>query len=961
MRTSLDNLEDFLSALKARTLCSIESLHLNLEGSDLSLDRVKALASGLTSGHCPNGMWLDLGNNNLGPEGAKVLATALASGCCPAGLSLNLWSNNFGPSGAKAFATALTSGHCPTRLSLDLGKNNFGPKGAEALASALISGHCPPGLSLNLVENNFGLEGAKAFASAFASATCPDLQLSFISTMRGSDKKEASAYLLGKYPALSLETASIVISSSADPTRPAAGGGGTGRGAAAVAAAGTVIDTTAVIPFDPVLFANFRKHLAAQLAECVKHDEVSEATRVNEAARLRRLEEEYISANPKLKSYRDTLYTTLFYTYQAATVLRSGLVENKKTTIQKENVDYAVTTIQFLAKSLEFTTDSIPGLSHAAKALVAVIKKSIDLINENRIKLFLDIVTAEEYASLLRRVANTFSLAFEKKILSLDPKVMNRFFAWFKDCKDRLIINDLDTAEKALAYQQANLWISFAMLSNKDFKAGLGSDEWILLFNPEYNLAELAAKRIAFQRAASTALPASPLPAAGGAGISPRGASPVASTDSSSETVAHTSSEVEEKLRRELIRLNAQVKTLEQRIRKMSGESSTRDAGGGLAYASAFSSDTKDGKEALAELSRLRTAYQELQHRGINVDEALALLGRIAHEHGEIHASAREKKEFLAELFGFGNCLNVILMLADECYGKGKHSLVRSAGFFSSGGIDLTKELQKPATSVPKSIRGEVVRNVLKEQRLKHRISITDLRISLREGRIIRAGLSRPKIEGLIYQEVPGDGHCLFHAVGLYVGAHQAYLRNVIAIYIELNLAEFCEIIKAVNPDSTAKEYLKALRSGEQWADNFEIAILMSLLGRPIVIIGPDGKIRNRSDLAGATKEPIFVYYNGRNHYDACLLEDGWGKRAKEILASLLAAAGTAPALTAGAAAAFFRSTATTSTTKTASDRESRAALFRAVAVATVVVTTVPPVGMADEASRAALFSRGIN
>lgn len=146
---------------------------------------------------------------------------------------------------------------------------------------------------------------------------------------------------------------------------------------------------------------------------------------------------------------------------------------------------------------------------------------------------------------------------------------------------------------------------------------------------------------------------------------------------------------------------------------------------------------------------------------------------------------------------------------------------------------------------------------------------------------------SVPKIEGLEYQEIPGDGHCLFHAVGLYVGQGQASLRNVVAAHIEHNLDEFRGIIEATNPGRTPEEYLEALRSGEEWADNLEIAVLMRILNRPIVVIGPDGNISNRSDLTGVAGEPIFVRYNGHDHYDAYLLAGEWHGRANEILASL--------------------------------------------------------------------------
>lgn len=41
-----------------------------------------------------------------------------------------------------------------------------------------------------------------------------------------------------------------------------------------------------------------------------------------------------------------------------------------------------------------------------------------------------------------------------------------------------------------------------------------------------------------------------------------------------------------------------------------------------------------------------------------------------------------------------------------------------------------------------------------------------------------------PQIEGLTYEKVPGDGHCFYHAVGLYCGKSQDLLRNEVALYL---------------------------------------------------------------------------------------------------------------------------------------------------------------------------------
>lgn len=130
-----------------------------------------------------------------------------------------------------------------------------------------------------------------------------------------------------------------------------------------------------------------------------------------------------------------------------------------------------------------------------------------------------------------------------------------------------------------------------------------------------------------------------------------------------------------------------------------------------------------------------------------------------------------------------------------------------------------------------------------------------------------------PIIRGLKFQEVPGDGHCLFHAVALYTGQDQASLRRRVADYLEQNINDFRAFIQLLE-GQTLENYIQAIRDGKEWADHVEIEVLIRALDRPIVVIGPNGTVRNRNVLERKLKgEFIFVYYNGHNHYDAFLRE----------------------------------------------------------------------------------------
>lgn len=131
------------------------------------------------------------------------------------------------------------------------------------------------------------------------------------------------------------------------------------------------------------------------------------------------------------------------------------------------------------------------------------------------------------------------------------------------------------------------------------------------------------------------------------------------------------------------------------------------------------------------------------------------------------------------------------------------------------------------------------------------------------------------QIPGLIYQEVPGDGHCLFHAVGLHVNHTQADLRSIVADHLESSIDDFRSFIQ-LPQGQTIENYIRAIREGNEWADHIEIEVLMRVLDRPIIVIGPNLLITNREVLEKRFNgEPIFVLYNGHNHYDAFLRVEG--------------------------------------------------------------------------------------
>ena len=145
----------------------------------------------------------------------------------------------------------------------------------------------------------------------------------------------------------------------------------------------------------------------------------------------------------------------------------------------------------------------------------------------------------------------------------------------------------------------------------------------------------------------------------------------------------------------------------------------------------------------------------------------------------------------------------------------------------------------------------------------------------------ITSTFNHEAVYDLIYQSILGDGDCLYKAVALYCGKDQQTLRNLVASHIRHNLDEYKDLINGLEcyNGRSIEEYLKAIEIGKEWADNLEIAVLMKILDRPIIIVESNNKIKNLSNVENSEglmfrSEPIFVYYNGHNHYDALICRD---------------------------------------------------------------------------------------
>lgn len=138
-------------------------------------------------------------------------------------------------------------------------------------------------------------------------------------------------------------------------------------------------------------------------------------------------------------------------------------------------------------------------------------------------------------------------------------------------------------------------------------------------------------------------------------------------------------------------------------------------------------------------------------------------------------------------------------------------------------------------------------------------------------------------IEGLQRILVGRDGHCFYHAVlvGIHIPDEMSAimeLRGKVANEILSNLDKYRVGIRLLghNTDGEVEEYINTVRSSNQFAGDVEIAALARVLGRPIVVLNQKGERQNL--IAEEEGEPVFLMYDGVNHYDALVAtnSDAW-------------------------------------------------------------------------------------
>ena len=136
---------------------------------------------------------------------------------------------------------------------------------------------------------------------------------------------------------------------------------------------------------------------------------------------------------------------------------------------------------------------------------------------------------------------------------------------------------------------------------------------------------------------------------------------------------------------------------------------------------------------------------------------------------------------------------------------------------------------------------------------------------------------------GLKFQKISGDGLCFFDAIGIHIGQDPQDLRKSAAENMKDNVDSYLKWWDGTSDDFI--EYIKKIRTGKECGDDRDIKIIQQLLGRPIIILKPDKNPTIPENIKSYKGEPIFVYDNGRGHYDAFILK--YTCNAKKTLADI--------------------------------------------------------------------------
>lgn len=138
-------------------------------------------------------------------------------------------------------------------------------------------------------------------------------------------------------------------------------------------------------------------------------------------------------------------------------------------------------------------------------------------------------------------------------------------------------------------------------------------------------------------------------------------------------------------------------------------------------------------------------------------------------------------------------------------------------------------------------------------------------------------------------KDVPGAGNCLFEAVGRTIQIEASQLRQYVVDYIhQPNQTLYKEplemwIKNSDIPSQTVQEYIEYIQRQGTWGGGMELAILSTILKRPILVYAIEKNPNEANQIAEFLPDqiqdyqnliPICILYVGRSHYMQLLFEN---------------------------------------------------------------------------------------
>jgi hypothetical protein len=127
-------------------------------------------------------------------------------------------------------------------------------------------------------------------------------------------------------------------------------------------------------------------------------------------------------------------------------------------------------------------------------------------------------------------------------------------------------------------------------------------------------------------------------------------------------------------------------------------------------------------------------------------------------------------------------------------------------------------------------------------------------------------------------RDVPGDGNCLFHSVALSINSNATELRKAVVDWMlvpdqMLHGEKVSEWIQW-NGNQNLQQYTQTMSRNGTWGGGIELAVLASILQKPILVYAKDTEAKRIAEFLPDVKDidiktlpTICILYVGRAHY----------------------------------------------------------------------------------------------